>query len=210
MKLEKLLHLIQQSTAGKKTACMRAQWLVSQRKCPFHAGSQASRNTLPLQGQVLCCNKGDSKLYWSETSEFTCTWLCRDYETCKAIALQKVGYVAKLDGTEGEKGHKFTCFYGRTTLFVPETHATHQQARPWVSNQPYSIITLTSFKVMIFGCCPYRRSISISSEGSCLLLSITCKKVPHLLQSHINLAFISHECSKHFAHIGSVIVPTVL
>lgn len=33
---------------------------------------------------------------------------------------------------------------------------------------------LTSFSVMIFGCCPYRRRISISSEGSVLVLSIIC------------------------------------
>lgn len=32
---------------------------------------------------------------------------------------------------------------------------------------------LTSFRVMILGCCPYRRRISISSEGSRLLLSMT-------------------------------------
>ena len=37
-----------------------------------------------------------------------------------------------------------------------------------------SFFTLTSFSVMIFGCCPYRSRISISSEGSVLVLSIIC------------------------------------
>lgn len=36
---------------------------------------------------------------------------------------------------------------------------------------------LTSFSVMTLGCCPYRSRISISSDGSVLVLSIICEKV---------------------------------
>lgn len=37
----------------------------------------------------------------------------------------------------------------------------------------YDSVPLTSFRVMMLGCWPYRRRISISSEGSLLLLSMT-------------------------------------
>lgn len=40
----------------------------------------------------------------------------------------------------------------------------------------FNMVTLTSFSVMMFGCCPYRRRISISSEGSRLLLSMICRR----------------------------------
>lgn len=42
-----------------------------------------------------------------------------------------------------------------------------------LSPHPFQGPPLTSFRVMILGCCPYRRRISISSEGSRLLLSMT-------------------------------------
>ena len=48
-----------------------------------------------------------------------------------------------------------------------------------LSRKAHRKMLLTSFRVMMLGCCPYRIRISISSEGSLLLLSIICGRWKH-------------------------------
>ncbi len=52
-------------------------------------------------------------------------------------------------------------------------------------------VTLTSFRVIIFGCCPYLRRISISSDGSFLALSI----IWHKNRKTQDMLWETHNCN---------------
>ncbi len=66
-------------------------------------------------------------------------------------------------------------------LIIHLTHARTDNLSVWcLTTQNFTVVKLTrmfrllltSFRVMMLGCCPYRIRISISSEGSLLILSI--------------------------------------